>query len=752
MFQFSTSPSVYLQVVGTAAVHDLCTTIDPILTNPVMAFSPGELSTWKPPSASEGGDYFAVGNTYFDPNAGNFDDHVGTFAPLAIKDLANPTWGLGISGTSDDGNVITTIGPPWLPLISPPMEAFSLDPAWQLLCTGLLTDPMNINSLALFDPPIALTPGPGLVPAPVIPVAAPTPLPAPNHADTTTVPGKQAAPSAAAAEPANSPTDPADPPARTGDPGRDGPSPSVAKADPARPGSPPGDPAATPTNKSYPPSTPEAPAGGSEDPSNGQDDLSAKSKGLKPDATQTVPADLKRPASPAPQQVDGSQPLTQGLGAIIYNAFGKAGHQNGEITNEVKTITLPVAGVQKVSIGGGQILSIDSSGLILEGKKYSVGGPAVTLSNNVYTIIPSNGDDSLIKRPSSSPDTLVIAGQTVAPNPTALIIAGSRVLPSGSIFTISNTPISLDPSGILVIGSSSFSLPRQSVFTVGTQTFTANPTGFTFNGATISPGAAAQTVDGTVLSLGYSGALAIGTSTYSLPTPSSNDPAISPFIIAGQTFTPNPSAFSIAGTMILAGGSPITLAGTIISLGQSGALVIGSSTVLLPTPTSTLLAITPITLAGQIFTPNPSAFSIAGTTISAGGPAVTIAGTIISLRPSGTLIVGSSTISLLAPQTNSPTLSDIDGLSFQAQSSFAIVDGMTISPGAPGIMVDGESVSLEAGGATLDVGTGRFALPTGSVNKSAVALAFEGGQGKGVEVSLMVLLSFIIGGGLMLMV
>lgn len=77
---------------------------------------------------------------------------------------------------------------------------------------------------------------------------------------------------------------------------------------------------------------------------------------------------------------------------------------------------------------------------------------------------------------------------------------------------------------------------------------------------------------------------------------------------------------------------------------------------------------------------------------------------------------------------------------------------MTISPGVPGILVDGESVSLKAGGATLDVGTGRFALPTGSVNESAVALAFEGGQGKGVEVSLVVLLSFIIGGGLMLMV
>ena len=117
-FQFSTSPSVYLQVIRTAAVYDLCTTVGPILTNPVMTFSPGGLSTWKPPPASEGGSLFAIGSTYFDPNAGDFVDNVGTFAPLAINDLDYPTWGLGTSGTSNNGAVITTIGPPWLPLIS----------------------------------------------------------------------------------------------------------------------------------------------------------------------------------------------------------------------------------------------------------------------------------------------------------------------------------------------------------------------------------------------------------------------------------------------------------------------------------------------------------------------------------------------------------------------------------------------------------------------------------------------------------
>ena len=658
-----------------------------------MTFPPGGLSTWKPPPASEGGEYFALGSTYFDPNGGNFYDHVGSYAPLTIKDLACPTWGLGISGTMDDGTVVKTIGPPWLPLISPPTEAFNLNPTWSSLCTGLLTDPMNIHTLALFDPPIALTPGSGLVPASVTAVASPTPLPAPNHADPTTVPDKQAAPSTAAAEPADSPTDPADPPARTGDPGRDGPSPSVGMADPARPASPPGDPLATPTNKNDPPSGLGVPANGFEDPSNGQDDPLANPQLSKSDATQTAPADSKALTQPTPHQLDGSQLLTQGLGAIIYNAFGQSGPKIDNIPNEVNTISVPTAGVQKGSIGGGQVLSVNPSGVQFEGKTYSIDGPAMTFSNKVYTLVPQqdsedndiHNDDARIDNLLPAPPTLTIAGHNVIPNPTAMVIAGSSILPGSNAVTISETPISLDPSGILAVGSSSFLLPPQSVFTIGTEPFTAYPTGFVLDGTTISPGAAAQRIHGTMISLDRSGMLALGDTKISLPT-------ISP--------TPAP---------------------------------------------------VPFTLAGQTFTPNPTAFSIAGTTILAGGAAVTVGGTVISLRPSGTLVVGSSTIPLLAPQTRSPSLFNINGLSIEAESSFAVVDGVTIRPGAPGVTVDGQKVSLEAGGQTLDVGTGRFAMPTGAGNRSTGVSAFESGQSRTLDVPFVVLLLVSIGGGLILL-
>ena len=71
----------------------------------------------------------------------------------------------------------------------------------------------------------------------------------------------------------------------------------------------------------------------------------------------------------------------------------------------------------------------------------------------------------------------------------------------------------------------------------------------------------------------------------------------------------------------------------------------------------TVPALSVFTVAGQVFTANPSAFSIDGTTISAGGPGVTISGTPIGLEASGVLDVGNSTVTLSAgTSTNGPGL------------------------------------------------------------------------------------------------
>ncbi len=594
-------------------------------------------------------------------------------SPLDVKDLACPTWGLGKSLSG--GTTVLTIGPPWLPLIVPPIEILSLDPTWASACTGIFSGANGFTTFAIFDPPIALTPATRLVPDPTsAPVAAP--------ANPTTM-SEQTPLSAEAAKPV-SPPNPVAPASKTRDPGKDPtPSPVIASATTAYPGNK-GD---TPAD---PPLDPKVPLTVGDPPARDPNEPSPKSPDPLPDDLQTSPPNPNPPAAPVPQQAWTSQIQAQGLGAIIYNAFGKSGPDNS----------------------------------------------------------PTNDDDD------GSPitqDTLTIAGQKLVADPSGMVIGGSSLLPGGSAVTISNTPISLGPSGILVVGSSTILLPTSTqpdrpftpfatkAFTVAGQTFTPNPSAFSIAGTTITAGGSAVTISNTPISLGSSGILVVGSSTVLLPTPL--DPQSTPFAakvltVAGQTVTPNPFAFPIAGTTLSAGGPAVTVSGTVVSLGPSGALVIGSSTVpLLPT----------YTVAGQTFTLLSSAVAIAGTTISAGGSAVTIAGTIISLQPSGTLIVGSSTIPLLIPPSTFSSDVNIDGFNVEVESAFAVVDGVTVSPGAAGVTISGELVSLEAGGETLDVGTGRFALPpmrTGGANGSINVQAFTGGQSGGLRFPRILLWGF----------
>ncbi|KAL9076347.1 MAG: hypothetical protein Q9161_001063 [Pseudevernia consocians] len=682
-----TSPSLYLQLIGTAVVDDRCTTVGPYLTNPIITLPPGGLSTWKP-RANEYSPYdnFTVGEIWQDPSQDIDVDIADGIDQLDINDLACPTWGLGRS-TAANGAVITTIGPPWLPLVVAPIEIFSLDPTWASVCTGMFQMQFYSTTVALFDPPTALTPVSLLVPTPP---ARPTPTPVPTPADPTTV-SERATSYAEAAKPASLPNDPAAPPARTGDPGKEGlsQSPVAASADPA---SPPQSSAASSKNKGDPPADPplgpkvssiSAVAGDppADPPSNPKVSSVSAVVGdplAEPIATSSTapdpPPDPKVPIVPVPPPGEDPQAQTQDLGAIIYNAFGRSGPE----VEASSTTSLP--------------------------------------PQSIFTI----------------------GAETFAVNPTGFKINNAAISPGGTAYTVDGTAISLDQSGNLAIGSSIVSLTSPSsitILTVAGQTFTPNPSAISIAGTTISADGPAVKISGTIISLGSNGALKIGSSILSLPTLSETPPN-KIYTVAGQTFTPNPSAFPIAGTIVSAGGSAVTIDGTIISLDPSGALAIGSTTIDLPN-LSDPLSSQVYTVAGQTFTPNPSAFPIANTVISAGGPAATINGITVSLQPSGTLLIGSSTIPLLT--TPAPSDINIDGFDINAQSSFIVVDGMTLVPAAAGVTISGTLVSLEAGGATLNIGTGRFALPTattGAANGSVNVQAFTGGQGrKGMDLS-----------------
>ena len=354
----------------------------------------------------------------------------------------------------------------------------------------------------------------------------------------------------------------------------------------------------------------------------------------------------------------------------------------------------------------------------------------MTLASNILTVIPhtdsddrltSDGFNGQVSNLPIASTRLVVGGHTLVSDPSGVVIDEHTPHPGSSELTISNTPISLGSSGLLAFGSSSIILPSQSVVAIGSQTFTVNPTSWPLDAGGIPSGGLVETIDGTTISLGSSSILAMGTSKLSLPDNRA-------FTVAGQFITPNPSAFPVAATAISARGPAVTVDGTVVSLDPSGVLAIGSSTFTLPTPTPATSANQPLVFAGQTITPSGSTFLVLGTTLSPGGPAVTINGTVVSLQPSGTLVVGSDSFALPTP---SMSIYDIGGLSVQAGSSFAVVDGVKVSPGAVGVTAGDSAVGLESGGKTLDVGSSRFAMPTGSVTGPGGLQVFQGGQGRG---------------------
>ena len=710
-------------------MQDQCTTVGPKLINPIISLPPNGLSTWRPP-ANEGllkPDSFSVGEIWDDPT----DDWTVPLSEgikqLDINDLACPTWGLGKS-TAINGTVLTTIGPPWLPLIVPPSGLFSLDPIWASECTAIMTDQFALHTFALFDPPIALTPAALLLP---------TGVAGPTSADPTAI-SERPTNSAEAAKPGSLRKDHPTAPAKTGDPRRESPAPTpaIASADPAGSASRPDSPADSPNNIENPPSDPPS------DPK-------------APSVLENPSADPKAPIIPVSLPGETPQAQTQGLGAIIYNAFGKSDNR----VDGSSPISLPP---QSVFVINTRTFTANPTGFTINDAAITPGGTphivdGTTISLGESGVLAIGSSTISLANPVSS-TVLAVAGQIFTPNPSIFSIAGTIISAGGSAITFDGTAVSLDESGALAIGSTTISLTNPSptssateVFTVAGQTFTPNPSVFPIDGTSISVDGPAATVSGTVISLGQNGVLRIGSSTVSLLNPSDIYPS-KMYTVAGQTFTPNPSAFSLAGTTISAGGPAVTVDGTVFSLGQAGELAIFSSTFDLPP-----LSYTPskaFTVAGQTFTPNPSAFPVANTIISGGGPAATVNGTIISLQPSGILLIGSSTIPLLT--TPRPTFSlsdiDIDGFDVKAESSsIVIVDGKTLTAGEAGVTLPGgKAVSLEAGGATLDIGTGRFALPTtgsSAANGSSISVqAFTGGgQGKAKGLGLSSLFLVVCG-------
>ena len=151
---------MYLEVIGTVSASDFCGPLGSPVTNPFIPVPSGALSTFEPRSFSVGEVFrpnFAPGQIFYGHHAKS----------LNVADLDCPSFGLGKT-TEQDGQVHTTVGPPWLPLILPPPEVLDLDATWKASCPGLLSHRWGLKSFAIYDPPHVLEPGDDLMADPAV--------------------------------------------------------------------------------------------------------------------------------------------------------------------------------------------------------------------------------------------------------------------------------------------------------------------------------------------------------------------------------------------------------------------------------------------------------------------------------------------------------------------------------------------------------------------------------------------------------
>lgn len=698
-----------MEIVGTASVRDVCGPVGPALTNPIVALPPGVLSTYSP--------LFPVtnGEKYSDPN-GLFLGwpFIGDKKPLDIKDLACPTFGLG-KFTGADGLVTTTYGPPYLPIIIPPLQIMTLDPSWQKTCGSILHNAPGMKSYGIIDPPRILTPVDALgPPAPATVPALQTVNPL-SKAENIAQPARTTAPGIPVATPVpdtqNSP--PSDPP-------------SDPKADPQT--------GANPFSSLDPKSPESSGPQVSENPQPGVANLGKSEQNQK-----APPTELEQGSDPKTKQLN--------LGAIILSAFsgvnlqpskianpdevGKINNQDNPLSNSARPEFVTVAG---------QTLIAEPSKVIIAGITLHPGDPGVSISGTPVSLAPSgtlfiNNSPTPIAHtaPRTPNPVLTAAGQVFTANPTGFVVAGSYFTPGGPAQLISGTPISLGSSGVIYIGDSATNLPAvqiepvsASILTLGGQLFTANPSGFNIGKSIIVPGGPAVTISGTPISLALSGVVVIGDSTVSLQQAQIPVPKV--FTVADKIFTANPTGFNIGNSRISPSSPAITISGTPIFLGPSGILVIGSlTTSLSAVPTQPPLPVKFFTVGGQTFSADAIGFNVAGSRVIPGGTPVILSGTTVSLSPSGVLIIGDSTISLPTPKV-APGVYTVGGLAITAQSSGAIViDGTTIVPGGLGATISGTPISLALSGGVLAIGSSIYTLPIPTTQVNGVVLLTAAG-------------------------
>ena len=569
-----TSPSVYVAFYSLSAT-DMCGFRGNNITSTMLAFAPGELSTVQ-------GHLWGGGVQQQKTKVFDFAD-----LPCPPFDVMYDDW------------YKPAPGEPYRPLIALPEKVRDLDPWWSA-CTDAfyftgLDPPRTLQrAVAMVTPasPAAntdptVTPDPAQ-PVPNLPVKTDAGPPAQATGDPSEnnnhVPPPQTVPSGNGRA--------SDPSPINGVP----PSPTLKEADPQQGESskaPDGSPAVDPgMNNNVHQPAPSQHDGG--DPQQGTDpkanDPEPNDSGSKGSGSNDSPADLQsghgqQEPDPKKVSVDQQSQLNGALAPAPSSASisdSNAAQANSNTESQLGSQN-PKLAPQPPTNDGTSSQSGDSS----------VGTNILPLGSS--TNQPSESEASPVL---NIPGALTLIQ---APNDhNAYLVAGSTLLPGSPAALISGTSYSLASSGALVVGTSTILLATAGAVAAqiaapgalwaGNVPFTPLSGGSAIVGSsTLSLSGPAITSSGSVLSLA-SGGLVVGSSTYAFARPAPNPaasvttqevPITTALVVAGQSFTGNPSAFSINGTTISASGPGITLNGTPVSLDGSGNLAVGTSTVAL---------------------------------------------------------------------------------------------------------------------------------------------------------------------------
>lgn len=261
--------------------------------------------------------------------------------------------------------------------------------------------------------------------------------------------------------------------------------------------------------------------------------------------------------------------------------------------NQVPTVPTPPAShkLPTLTIGSSIYTPNAQSTYNIDGQPLIPGGPAILHSGTPISIAPYatalviGTSTQLLPPPHAASRTapITIAPNLILspnPNPTAppgYIIGAQTLIPGGPAAIIAGTAVALDISGnsLIIDGTSTRNInPTASALIIGSETLSRNPTGaYVLDGKTLVPGAAAITVDGTVVSLDPAGTAVVvdGTQTIDLGSFIDQGPPVA-ITLGAHPVTANPDGRFVIGSQTLRpGGSAVTVDGTVYELPPSGA-------------------------------------------------------------------------------------------------------------------------------------------------------------------------------------